>query len=568
MPLDLEQHLQELCEEHKPALDLYDRLERVSRSAEKIWEVQRLTWFTDHRAATHSRSIIQHLGSVLEHLQSTSQKLTPYELYVLLAACYLHDIGMQDFSDPDKRGVDDFNNDDYERIRKDHPIRAREMIIARTLYRGRDDFRIDLDDHLPYLRPIAVISQGHGSTFFADTVIEARDLPHRPGNMPFRGDLLTALLLMGDELDLHEDRATFPPEFAQSPISLLHNHIHHYVASVEVIVGRTPKHRQIRLTMEYPQDSDDYGREVSQRIATKLRKQCKLTAPVLESCTQGELIWEEVIEIRETIDSDDARRSLLDPDRGISALHELKRESLETQTVNREELVEAMREALTQQERQNQIIEILEQADSDWGHLSKWLEATCSCLEIILVRIGFQLAVGHGAFDVLHRIHDSLTGAGVDCINYRAQLTSMSEHQEGTLDKLGQALLADLAACAEQKNVVLLFEQIDIAEEETARWLEDWILNKMPKQQAKILTIVTRLDTDSSIETINPSMQRFRLLPFSVTQIDHHLHSEFGLPPDQAEIDAKSMHGLSSGVPLRILTELSRRRAQGVRYYP
>src|SRR5689334_12503955 len=139
MPLKLEQELRTSCEHADPPLDLYKRLERVRASAEKIWEVQRLAWFTDHRAATHSRKIIDHLGNLLVHLQSTAQKLTPHELYVLLAACYLHDIGMQDFKTEDGRGVDQLTPQDYNQIRKAHPRRARELIIARTLWHGDRD---------------------------------------------------------------------------------------------------------------------------------------------------------------------------------------------------------------------------------------------------------------------------------------------------------------------------------------------------------------------------------------------------------------------------------------------
>ena len=154
MALELEQHLKELCEQHKPALDLHRRLELVRSSAETIWQEQRLEWFTDHKAATHSRYIIEHLGSVLEHLQNTSERLNPHELYVLLASCYLHDIGMQDFGSIDGRSVNQFNEADHKHIRKNHPRRGRELIIKRTLYRGRDEFRIDLDDDPQYLVPL------------------------------------------------------------------------------------------------------------------------------------------------------------------------------------------------------------------------------------------------------------------------------------------------------------------------------------------------------------------------------------------------------------------------------
>ena len=188
------------------------------------------------------------------------------------------------------------------------------------MYRGKDEFHIDLDDDPQYLVPIGLVSQGHGSAFFVETVKELQELQDCPGNKDFRGDLLTALLLMGDELDLHERRATFPQEFALSPVSLLHHHIHHYITGVEIIAGRTPKQRRIHLTMKFPNDADEYRADVRNWITTKLLKQCNLTNPIIEATTQGELSWDDQIEIQETIDNYGVRRSLLTSKR---ALYEL-----------------------------------------------------------------------------------------------------------------------------------------------------------------------------------------------------------------------------------------------------
>ena len=209
MSLELERHLEELCEIHQLVLDLCGRLDRVRSSAKAIWTNQRLMWFTDHRASTHSVNIIVHLASVLARLQKTSQALTPHELYVLLAACYLHDIGMQDYRTDGGRGVEDFKDEDYMRIRRNHAQRSKELIIRRTLRRGRDDFRIDLDDD-DYLVPIGLVS---GRTWFLLLPAErSRSWGARhdsPGNEPLRGGLLASLLLMGDELDLPPEPGDF-----------------------------------------------------------------------------------------------------------------------------------------------------------------------------------------------------------------------------------------------------------------------------------------------------------------------------------------------------------------------
>src|SRR4051812_36589696 len=85
-----------------PECPLYERLERVRISAEAIWNLPRLPWFTDHRAQRHSRRLMALLGQATDALQKTERHLTRAEIYILLAACYLHDVGMQDVIVDDK----------------------------------------------------------------------------------------------------------------------------------------------------------------------------------------------------------------------------------------------------------------------------------------------------------------------------------------------------------------------------------------------------------------------------------------------------------------------------------
>jgi hypothetical protein len=559
MTLALELELKTSCEVAKPRLDLYDRLERVRVSAEKIWEVQRLSWFTDHRAATHSRKIIGHLGNVLIHLQTSPQKLTPHELYVLLAACYLHDIGMQDFKTEDGRGVDQLTPKDYNQIRKAHPRRARELIIDRTLWRGdRDSFRIDLDDDAQYLVPIALVSQGHGSNFFAETVQELRRLPHRPGNLPFRGDLLTALLLMGDELELHESRANFPKEYTLSPLALLHNHIHHYVTGVELVDGRTPKHRHIRLITEFPEDSDNYRAEVSRWLTTKLSKQCELTKPIFEMTTQGELSWDSVVEIRPEIDRYKTRRSL-----PPSAQDELRRDTIEEQSVDRKELLKALRAGIVQSTNQFQIIRIIDQEGSDWGYLMKWLRAICTCDQAVSIHIAFQQSAGHGPFDILTRLADKLQAEGYICSIYSELKASTSENQSQALTQLSRALLADFQARNTPTPLVLVLEGADMAESDTVSWLETTLLPEIARQNIKLLVILTQF-SEESIKDLSSQWQTFRLTPFTKEQIAAHLHQGFGFSLENAETEADYIHALSAGRPLSIYTALERKQRQNL----
>ncbi len=558
MAFDLEQHLKQICEEHQPKLDLYERLMQVRASADEIWKEQRLKWFTDHRASTHSKYIIEHLGDVIIHLQKTPQRLTPHELYVLLVACYLHDIGMQDFQMGDGRGVESFTEADYKHIRKNHPQRARELIIDRALWRGRDEFDIKIADD-DYLVPIALVSQGHGSAFFSETVEELRHIPHRPGNMPLRGDLLTALLLMGDELDLHRRRAVFLKEFALSPTSLLHNHIHHYVASVEIVDGNIPKHRHIRVTMNYPQDSDSYRIYVNKWIGNKLRKQCELTRLIIEGATQGEISWDSQIEIIETIDKYNSQRPLPD-----SAFAELQQEILDEQSVDRKEMLKALQITIEQSVHHFQGIQIIDQEYSDWSYLVRWLKSICACEHVTCVHLGFQQRIGRSPKDILELLSNKFQEKKVcNCSNYISKKASVSEYRPEALTQYGQALLDDLKGRTDSSPLVMILESVDQAESDTIQWLGTWLLPELKNQDISLLVVLTQFN-DNSTKDLSAQWQAFRLPPFTKEQISHHLQEGLGFSPRDADHEAAGMLDLSGGNPSNIYTYLERRRQKSI----
>jgi hypothetical protein len=562
MALDLEQHLKDLCVKQDPKLDLYDRLIRARTSAESIWKEQRLKWFTDHGAKTHSRYIIQHLGRVLEYIQTTPQQLNAHELYILLVACYLHDIGMQNFHSLNGKSADQFSDEDYNFIRKNHPEKTRDLIITRTLKRDRDEFHIDLDDDPQYLVPIALVSQGHGSDFFSKTVEELNTIPHRPGNMPLRGGLLTALLLMGDELDLHEKRATFPEEFSLSPISLLHNHIHHYVTGVEIIEGRTPKHRRIRLTFEFPQDSDEYRNDIRAWVTTKLRKQINLTNAVLEHFSSGEMMWDNHIEIREAIDRYGVRRSLLTP-KNIHALHELRRELISGQTVNRNTLISAIRGALTAGIATFRAMQVIDTNNSDWSHIVKQVKAICICSRISCIHIGFHISAGHSVSDILIRMACELKKSGALCSTYDVTKQGISENQPEAFIALANSLISDIKEYNLSHPFVLIIERIDKADSDVSEWFLKWLLPELAKHDIKTLLIFTDLTSEQG-DTMIDNLQIFQLAPFTKDQILEHLQSEFGLPLDEADNEATYLYSLNSGIPSGIHSGFAVKRREGV----
>ncbi len=116
--------------------------------------------------------------------------------------------------------VENLTQAEFVQIREEHPAKSRQLIIARALQHKRGQFSIDLED-APSLVPIGLVAQAHGTRYFESTVRELRRQPNTPGGQPLRGDLLAALLLMGDELDLHEERAQFPAEMNRLPLAII-----------------------------------------------------------------------------------------------------------------------------------------------------------------------------------------------------------------------------------------------------------------------------------------------------------------------------------------------------------
>lgn len=90
----------------------------------KVWEDPVLSHYTRH-GMKHSKSVIKKLGQILE-LNPTL--LNKHERFVLLAATYLHDIGMQN---PGQAGLpekDHYTICELEQVRENHHQASTEMI--------------------------------------------------------------------------------------------------------------------------------------------------------------------------------------------------------------------------------------------------------------------------------------------------------------------------------------------------------------------------------------------------------------------------------------------------------
>lgn len=512
--------------------DLRPQLDRVKDSAYRIWDQQRLLWFTDHTAQGHSERIISHLNGLLAHMQQSQARLTDHEIFVLLAAAYVHDIGMQDLRIAD---VDNFTPEDYVRVREQHPKISKELIVNRSLRRDRGQFRIDIDDG-PYLVPTALVSKAHGTSYFEETIRELNVLPSAPGNEPFRGDLLAALLLIGDELDLHEERASFPGEMSRSPLANLHHYIHHYITRIEICEGLVPQVRQFHLTFNFPEEAD-YAAEIKEWVVAKLYRQSNLTKHIIEVRTQGELRWDDSIHVRTTFDSHGYRRDLPDECRSV-----LRAVLTDGRVVDREAVMDAVN-SFVSSPNSGREVDLLERPGCDIEFLMSWVQEKCGAGGLRVVHVSLQERIGHSPEGVLDAIRDELEIGGLQCESYR-------QSQGGDKEARLQSLAVDLH---QHTPLVVILEAVDRAEEETSEWLgalADMLVD------APVLVIRTR-EGDPEI-----GRTAFPLDLYTEHDITVKFRNEFGLDVEEATLEARAVYEMTEGIPLRVLNGLENYRSR------
>ena len=283
----------ELLEELKNRNDkLFQCLQNIRNfSVEVVWKDRLLPWFTNHNTE-HSEEIIFILGHILEPLKSTSDFLNEHELFMLLASAYLHDIGMQ-YLKVESISVEQLTEKDYEEVRRRHAEESYNIIL-KTVEDSvvRDDFHFPTIDE-QYIPVIALVSKGHSSDYFDQIVREFKDDPRTPKGRPCRGELLTALLLIADELDLQCKRVEFSElaKYTLSAYSRVHWFKHHYIDTVDIKDGN------IAITLRYPSNPEGYEHLIREFIESKLVQQIKRVNHVLRGSTSGLLHLNETITV-------------------------------------------------------------------------------------------------------------------------------------------------------------------------------------------------------------------------------------------------------------------------------
>lgn len=286
--------------------DLFSYLEDIKKSCGEVWKDRLLPWFTNHNCE-HSIEVIQLLGQILKPLENHHTFLNKHELFILLASAYLHDFGMQ-FLKIDDISIDRLTETEYNEIRRRHAEESYNIILKMVQPSiPRDDFHLPKIDE-EYLPVIARVVKGHSTDYFDSVISDFQADPLTPKGKEVRGELLTALLMIADELDLQAKRVDFgeSAKFKLSTYSLIHWFKHHYVDYVGV------KNTIVTIILRYPEGAITYPALIRDHIKTKLVSQIERVNPIFRNMTGGLLHLETTIDFVDKTDKMGIKRPLPD----------------------------------------------------------------------------------------------------------------------------------------------------------------------------------------------------------------------------------------------------------------
>lgn len=254
---------------------LADELDTITKEALALWQNQHLRTFTAH-GEVHILQVEANLDALTRGLQASPQKLEPYEIFVLIAACYLHDIGMQ-LGEPDARA--------------DHAEYAFKLILHSHAQHEHKDIEVRLSINDRNAREaIAAVARGHWTNFAIALATKEKIY----GNTPGRLRLLGLLLATADLLDLSQMRATF----FRSPHRLdrldataqLHQTMHELVKGFEIIAPDSGVSEELQYVLEWS-DNSETTRMISDWALHWFHSQWRTVAPLLYRESGGKIRW-------------------------------------------------------------------------------------------------------------------------------------------------------------------------------------------------------------------------------------------------------------------------------------
>ncbi len=258
----------------KERRDLAEQLDRIYGEALEIWSEPHLRKLTEH-GKDHIDQVLSNLDVLTGPLQRSSDPLSPEEIFVLLAACYLHDVGMQ-LDQPDAR--EQHAQYTFELILHARDSTARELHV-----------RLSLDDRNAR-QAVALVARGHWTE-------HALALPERDalwGNVEGRLRLLGVLLATADLLDLSPVRARYfrgdHRLLRLDPMARLHHTLHEQVKSFKIEPADPSIADELCFVLRW-QDDHQEVRELAEWTLHWFNSQWHQLAPALHRESGGRIRW-------------------------------------------------------------------------------------------------------------------------------------------------------------------------------------------------------------------------------------------------------------------------------------
>jgi hypothetical protein len=221
--------------------DLQSKLDSIKRAASKIWKAPKLLrHFTNH-GIKHSENIIRILNLILEDMSTMKNELSEHEIFILLAASYLHDIGMQSAYHAGLPYKADYSLEDKKIIRDKHHETSAKMIRESVDPRAERRVNCGLQDCVNpnYVNFIAILSESHRMNkpeIYSDKLND----DYLMTGEKIRIRLLVSLLRLADELDRDYRRVNLDElKLWDIPTeSKMYWWIHHYTKAISIENGR------------------------------------------------------------------------------------------------------------------------------------------------------------------------------------------------------------------------------------------------------------------------------------------------------------------------------------------
>lgn len=469
-------------------------LDRVIHEALEIWKRPHLNAFTEHGAA-HIAQVERNLDALTRPLQASKAPLGAEEIYVLLAACYLHDIGMQ-LHRPDAR--------------EKHAQVAYELILHSFARVEKTDFRVTLPISDTNAREaIARVARGHWTSF-------ALELPEEDqlyGNRRGRIRLLACLLALADLLDLSPERAGFFRSW--HTLYKLDEHGELHQTKHELVRG-------CRIEAPNPRDAGELQFQVRWRgkdepiplLSDWVLHQCtaewRRLAPVLRLESGGAIRW-----------ADPWALALLDETIGPSpvlspgAMAELARQRAEQQRINRDAFVAAFYEALRTGSKT--LFRVPSDARQDGSHMSRWCRAAARAHGVRAIELSLRPSAAQdlvsAAAIILAQLGESLPGCG----------------PEEALDRLRRAL--SRPDCGPVVYVVVAASGLS---KDFVPLLEAMLAHAPDAPAARVAVLLTP-DQDELQQISGAHLDRPEWAALGEEEIRRHLSESWGLSASQLE---------------------------------